>query len=60
MVSLIEQGRDMGGDAIWLETNDDLKAAIRLYERNGFQHLSEAALWPTPYARCNVQMVLEL
>ncbi|MEP3227068.1 MAG: GNAT family N-acetyltransferase [Parasphingorhabdus sp.] len=58
--ALISEGRAMGANAIWLETNNDLKAAIRLYERCGFQHLTEDALWPTPYARCNVQMVLML
>lgn len=58
--ALIAEGTAMGADAIWLETNAELKAAIRLYERRGFQHLSADHLWPTPYARCNVQMVLEL
>ena len=58
--ALIDQGRKMGADAIWLETNSDLKAATRLYEKCGFRHLSEDELWPTPYARCNVQMVLDL
>lgn len=58
--ALIAEGRTMGADAIWLETNGDLKTAIRLYEKCGFQHLSEEELWPTPYARCNVQMVLDL
>tara|TARA_R110002074_G_scaffold72026_14_gene166145 strand:+ start:220 stop:735 length:516 start_codon:yes stop_codon:yes gene_type:complete len=60
MAALIEQARDMDADAIWLETNADLTAAIRLYERNGFRHLGPDELWPTPYARCNVQMVLTL
>ncbi|MEH6702946.1 GNAT family N-acetyltransferase [Parasphingorhabdus sp.] len=58
--ALIGEGRAMGADAIWLETNAGLKAAIRLYERCGFQHLSDDDLWPTPYARCNVQMTLHL
>ena len=58
--ALIAEGRSMGADAIWLETNSDLKAATRLYERCGFRHLSGEELWPTPYARCNVQMVLYL
>jgi len=58
--ALINEGRAMGGDAIWLETNADLKAATRLYERCGFRHLKKDELWPTPYARCNVQMALAL
>ncbi len=60
MDTLIVQARGMGADAIWLETNADLKAAVRLYERSGFRHLGADELWPTPYARCNVQMVLLL
>ncbi len=57
---LIEQATEVGGDAIWLETNSDLKAATILYEKCGFRHLAEHELWPTPYARCNLQMVLKL
>lgn len=60
MDALIVQARAMAADAIWLETNADLKAAVRLYERSGFRHLGADELWPTPYARCNVQMALLL
>ena len=60
MDALIVQARAMDADAIWLETNAELKAAVRLYERSGFRHLGADELWPTPYARCNVQMVLLL
>ncbi|MDM8011065.1 MAG: GNAT family N-acetyltransferase [Parasphingorhabdus sp.] len=60
MDALIAQAREMGADAIWLETNAGLTAAVRLYERSGFRHLGASELWPTPYARCNVQMVLLL
>lgn len=58
--SLVAEARAIGADAIWLETNGNLKAAIHLYEKSGFRHLAADELWPTPYARCNVQMVLEL
>lgn len=57
---LIEEARQQAGEAIWLETNDMLTAATRLYERKGFRRLSCEELWPTPYARCNLQMVLTL
>jgi len=60
MDALIAQARAMQADAIWLETNAGLTAAVRLYERSGFRHLGASELWPTPYARCNVQMVLML
>lgn len=49
-----------GYDAVWLETNASLSSATRLYERKGFRPLSFAELWPTPYARCNLQMVRNL
>lgn len=57
---LIAEAKGMQTDAIWLETNAALKSAVRLYELVGFQHLSTDAFWPSPYERCNVQMVLEL
>lgn len=58
--ALIAEARKIQVDAIWLETNSTLKAATRLYEKHGFRHLVVKALWPTPYARCNIQMVLKL
>jgi ribosomal protein S18 acetylase RimI-like enzyme len=58
--ALIAEAKSMGADAIWLETNSDLKAATILYEKCGFRKLSENGLWPTPYARCNLQMALIL
>ena len=60
MQALISESREMQADAIWLETNDALGPAIRLYERCGFRHLTSDEFWPTPYERCNVQMVLQL
>lgn len=57
---LIEQARRGGATHLWLETNDRLQAATRLYARAGFQPLSDEETHPTPYSRCNLQMVLEL
>lgn len=57
---LIDRARALGADRIWLETNDALGPAVRLYERKGFRALSEHELWETPYARCNLQMVCEI
>jgi len=57
---LIIEARELGADAIWLETNCLLESAIRLYEFAGFRQLAPDEFWPTPYERCNVQMVLEL
>lgn len=57
---LIKQARAKEMAGLWLETNDRLKAATALYERKGFERLSAGELWETPYARCNLQMVLRL
>ena len=57
---LIAIARERGAEAIWLETNDRLGAATRLYDRKGFKPLSKDEEHPTPYSRCNLQMVLTL
>ena len=57
---LCERAVEQGYDAVWLETNDRLAAATRLYERKGFRRLGEDEAWPTPYARCNLQMARQL
>lgn len=59
MSRLIEAARSMDADGIWLETSDKLVAATRLYRSTGFRDLGEGELWPTPYQRCNSQMILE-
>lgn len=57
---LIDTARARGATAMWLETNDQLEAATALYERTGFSALGKDTMWDTPYARCNLQMVLKL
>ena len=57
---LIERARSLGAQRVWLETNDKLAAATRLYARKGFRALEAGELLPTPYSRCNLQMVLAL
>lgn len=56
--ALIEEARELEAGSIWLETNAAMESANRLYERCGFRHLPKTDFWPTPYERCNVQMVL--
>ncbi len=55
---LIAKARNMGAASIWLETNDRLAAATRLYKTKGFLALSPEEQHPTPYSRCNLQMEL--
>lgn len=60
LMRLIEEARIMGADGIWLETSNRLAAAQHLYRSAGFRDLEEEEFWPTPYGRCNAQLVLEL
>ncbi|MEO1553646.1 MAG: GNAT family N-acetyltransferase, partial [Pseudomonadota bacterium] len=60
MNAAIEKARDMGASKIWLETNTKLAAALALYRKSGFRELTGDDLTPTPYDRCNCQMVLEI
>ena len=57
---LLSVARERGAQQIWLETNDKLNAATALYKRKGFRKLEADELHPTPYSRCNLQMVLDL
>ena len=60
MDASIEKARAMGAARIWLETNTKLDAALALYRKSGFRELAGDELTPTPYDRCNCQMLLEL
>ncbi|MEM9570885.1 MAG: GNAT family N-acetyltransferase [Pseudomonadota bacterium] len=60
MDAAIEKARAMGASKIWLETNTKLEAALALYQRSGFRVLTGDELTPTPYDRCDCQMLLEL
>ena len=60
MEAAIAKSRDMGATKIWLETNTILDAALALYRKSGFRELTGDELTPTPYDRCNCQMVLDL
>lgn len=60
MDAAIEKSRAMGASKIWLETNTSLEAALALYRKSGFRELTGDEVTPTPYDRCNCQMLLEL
>ena len=59
MAKLLEEARALNADGIWIETSDKLAAANRLYRSSGFRELRDEEFWPTPYSRCNTQLVLE-
>lgn len=58
--TLIKVAGQRGATRVWLESNDQLRAATALYERKGFIPLAPEDAWQTPYTRCNLQMVLAL
>ncbi len=55
--ALIARARETGAGRIFLESNRRLTPALTLYRRLGFQ---EVPLVPTPYARADIRMEMEL
>ncbi|MCA8949062.1 MAG: GNAT family N-acetyltransferase [Planctomycetes bacterium] len=51
----IRRAHELGATELFLESNSTLVPALELYRRLGFV---EVACEPTPYARCDVRMVL--
>lgn len=56
----VAEAKQLGAASLFLETNKKLSPAIRLYESTGFRHLPPEKVAPSPYARANVFMQLEL
>ncbi|WP_109300368.1 bifunctional helix-turn-helix transcriptional regulator/GNAT family N-acetyltransferase [Aquimarina sp. AU474] len=55
--AIIQQAQSLNAKNVYLESNTILKPAINLYHKLGFKKI---AGHPTPYERCNIQMVLAL
>ena len=55
--AVINKARSLRVDKLYLESNTILEPAIRLYRRLGFE---EFVGEPSPYERCNIQMLLKL
>jgi GNAT superfamily N-acetyltransferase len=55
--AVIGKARELGAPRLFLESNTKLKLAMALYQKLGFRRIQGP---PTPYARCNIQMELEL
>lgn len=55
--AVISTARKLGASTIYLESNTMLKPAINLYYKMGFKKVVGL---PTPYKRCNIQMLLDL
>ena len=56
-LATIEEARKRKAKKVYLETNSTLKPAIGLYKKLGFK---DVCGYDSPYARCNVQMELDL
>jgi DNA-binding MarR family transcriptional regulator/N-acetylglutamate synthase-like GNAT family acetyltransferase len=55
--AVINAAKELGAKKIYLESNTNLKPAINLYYKMGFQKITGHS---TPYKRCNIQMELIL
>lgn len=57
LAALVERGRAMGADPLYLLTSSKCVAAIHLYEKIGFVHdAGIMATYGSTYARCDVAM----
>ena len=54
--TIIDAALAAGAHRLYIETNQKLVAAVRLYESLGFRHLPPERITPSPYARANVYM----
>ncbi len=55
--AIINKAKSLKAKKIYLESNTILMPAIKLYQKLGFEKVSG---YPTPYERCNIQMILKL
>lgn len=55
--ALVNAAKELGASKLYLESNTSLKPAISLYHKLGFKKVVGRS---TPYARCNIQMELDL
>ena len=55
--AIIDKAKYLGAKSIYLESNTVLAPAIKLYRKLGFK---EIAGYPTPYQRCDIQMMLNI
>lgn len=58
--AVVAAARAAGTRRLYLETNRVLAPAIRLYQSVGFQHIPPSRVIPSPYARADIYMELDL
>ncbi|MDR3703087.1 MAG: GNAT family N-acetyltransferase [Candidatus Sulfopaludibacter sp.] len=60
LAATIDGARALGARRLYLETNRKLASAVHLYESLGFRHVPPECVVPSPYARANVHMEMNL
>jgi len=55
--AIVEKARSLGAEKLYLESNTNLKPAINLYHKLGFQKIDGR---DSPYERVNIQMEMKL
>ncbi|MGB3624521.1 MAG: GNAT family N-acetyltransferase [Henriciella sp.] len=60
VMACLKYARDMKAKRIWLESNRKLDAALGLYRAAGFRELACGEETPSPYSRCDIQMVRDI
>ncbi len=60
LARVIERGRELGAQRLYLETSTKLPDAIHLYEAQGFTNLPPERVRKSPYARSDVYMEMFL
>jgi|SaaInl0LU_22_DNA_1037365.scaffolds.fasta_scaffold17472_1 GNAT superfamily N-acetyltransferase len=53
----LKRAKSLGAKTVFLESNTKLEAAMHLYLKLGFEKIEA---FPTPYNRCNIQMLTHL
>ncbi|MFJ4294767.1 GNAT family N-acetyltransferase [Curtobacterium sp. NPDC089689] len=60
IAAALDRARGLGARRVVLESNSGLASAVHLYESFGFRHLEPHEVAPSPYARADVHMRLDL
>ncbi|KTR08959.1 GNAT family N-acetyltransferase [Curtobacterium luteum] len=60
IAAALDRARELGARRVVLESNSGLASAVHLYEAFGFRHLEPHEVAPSPYARADVHMRLDL
>ncbi|WP_439690299.1 GNAT family N-acetyltransferase [Curtobacterium sp. SP.BCp] len=60
IAAALGRARGLGARRVVLESNSGLASAVHLYEAFGFRHLEPHEVAPSPYARADVHMRLDL